>query len=1112
VRHPFRLLTAAAAALAVVASSAALAAPAAADPAPIVAEGELASSTNMIPGPTANAAASGGQYLFLNTATSPAGGAYTAAFQVTAPEAGVYLFDGVTSPVNVEWASPYRYSVNGGPLTSTAGAKETAKVSSELRAYRYGTVALNAGTNTVTVSVDTRRVSPNTNYTLFLDRLSFTETDLAITAVVDRATLGMFEHGAAAGADVELSAAAPAAVDIAYSVVDYWQQPVTSGVAHAAAGEASARIDLGSGLPTGFYEIAATLPGQAAVRGTFVVAPALAERSRPADSPFGADLWGSKLVPAADAALFARTLKLTGISWIRDRHRWNDQTNPGSGQFDFASQTQQTAWLAQAKAAGLKTLSSYTSAPAWTTGTGTGKKLPQDMIAAYDYAKAAGSEYDGDVSAWEIWNEQNRGFTNDSEGADAYAAMAKAAAIGFADSGADVQLIDGGLAGVDPHYADMMYRNGVLDYLDGYAFHTHTTDNQDSPLDPSQDAGPQRAAAAPYGGAAKSTWVTESGIALNTWDNSALDHTQRTAQARYLVSDAVRSVAAGTTHQFFFIDVPYREGTMDWGSFADFGRPLESIAAQSVLTDQLGEGRYAGALPGLPAGVEGYVFDDRGTSATVLFSATPVQVTVGLGATTATKADIMGHEQSLTSASGSYTMQVGPDPIYLRSAGSVPGLTGQPAAVPVATPVVQSGFSAPERVVVQQRWPAAAGTAALTTGYRLDPAATTTLAVDVYNFGSAAISGTLSAQSDGGWQAAVPSGQVSIPAHAKVTVSIPVTAGDGLQQDLSHFTVGGTFGGGAISPSVTDVAPTTRSLAPAVHKRDAAGDRLTVRYTNNTSAARTLATATWDLGAGPVAGSGAPVTVPAGATTELVSPVIPAASSPRPYTVVVGLSGGGSIRETGVVATPNASAVTTIGAGAQTVDGTPDATAGLTTVIPTAPGVDPADLSAQVRLSYDSAAFYLSATVTDDVFSQQNTQGLTWRGDGLQFGLAPGWPGESALRPEVQPRAEFGLALTPSGPQLYRFGSNGVASHLVTTGSVAAVANPDGTVTYEAAVPWSELPGIAPGAVASFSVAVNDSDDGIRRGWVNWGDGLTTSKDTQTYRPVLFAPAGGGTQ
>jgi hypothetical protein len=674
-----------------------------------------------------------------------------------------------------------------------------------------------------------------------------------------------------------------------------------------------------------------------------------------------------------------------------------------------------------------------------------------------------------------------------------------------------VQLIDGGLAGVDPHYADMMYRNGVLDYLDGYAYHTHTTDNQDSPLDPSQDAGPQHAAAAAYGGAAKSKWVTESGIALNTWDNSPLDHRQRTGQARYLVSDAVRSIAAGTTHQFFFIDVPYREGTMDWGSFADFGRPLESIAAQSVLTDQLGAGRYSGSLPGLPAGVEGYVFDDRGTSATVLFSPTPAQVTIDLGAASATKADIMGHEEPVTSSSGSYTVQVGPDPIYLRSAGSVPGLTGQPAALPAATPVVETGFTASQRVVLQQRWPSAAGTTALTAGYRLDPAATTTLSVDVYNFGSAAITGTLSAQSDGGWQAAVPSGQVSVPAHGKTTVSIPVTAGDGLQQDLSHLTVGGTFGGGAVSPSVTDVAPTTRSLAPAVHSRDAAGDRLSVRYTNTTTSARTITSADWDFGAGPLAGTGAPVTVPAGGTADLVSPVVPAGASVHPYTVAVGFGGGGSVRESGVVASPDPSAVTSIGAGAQTVDGTLDGTPGLTTLTPTAPGVDPADLSAQVRLSYDSAAFYLSATVTDDVFSQQNTQGLTWRGDGLQFGLAPGWPGESSLRPEIQPRAEFGLALTPSGPQLYRFGSNGVASHLVTTGAAAAHKNQDGTVTYEAAVPWTELPGITPGAVASFSVAVNDSDDGVRRGWVNWGDGLTTSKDTQTYRPVLFAPAAGGT-
>jgi trimeric autotransporter adhesin len=1070
----------------------------------ITVEAESPTATTMTPGSTANAAASGGRYLFLYTPTAPSTGAYTATYQVTAPAAGVYEFTGVSSPVSVQWASPYTYRINGGAAVSATTATETGTVSSELRSYRYGMVALSAGVNTVTISVDTRRVSPNTNYTLFLDKLTFTESTLGIAAVIDRASLDVFEHGADVGLDAELTAPAPAAVDVAYTVTDYWQQPVASGTAHAATGESAARIALGAGLDTGYYEVSASLPGQTPVTTSFVVTPALADRDRPDDSPFAADLWGSKFVPTDRAEAFAHTLELTGVSWIRDRHRWNDQTNPSSGVFDFSTQAQQNAWLPIAAAAGLKTLSSYTAAPTWAPAAG--EKLPQNMLDAYAYAKAVGAEYDGEVNAWEIWNEQNRGFTNATEGADAYAAMAKAAAIGFADSGADVQLIDGGLAGVDPHYADVMYRNGILDYLDGFAYHTHTTDNQDSPLDPSQDHLVQLAAPSAYGGDEKTSWVTESGIALNTFDGSAPDRTQRLAQARHLVADAARAVAAGVDHLFFFIEVPYDEGTQGWGSFGDFGQPFESIAAQSVLTDQLGAAVYAGALPGLPAAVEGYAFDDRGTTATVLFSATPTQVTVDLGAGSATLADIMGHEQALSSGDGEYTIDVGPDPVYVRSAGTVPGLTGTPTASTPADPVVQGGFSASERVVVQQTWPASASANALTDGYRLDAAATTTLSVDVYNLGDSAVTGTLDASSDGGWQLAVPGGTVSVPAHGKTTVSIPVTAGTALEQGTSYVTVGGTFAGGAVSPSVTDVAPTAPSIPAAVHARGSSGDRLTATYTNPSGTARSLVSATWDLGAGPVSGSGAPATVAGGGTATLVSPAVPAGASVRAYTLELAFADGGIVRRTGTVATPDAGAITTVANATQVVDGALDATGPLTELVPTAPGIDPADLSAAVYVSYDTTAFYLSATVTDDVFSQTNTSGSIWRGDGIQFGLAPGWPGETDLRPEIQPRAEFGVALTPSGPQLFRFGSNGVANHLVTTGAVAVTRNPDGTVTYEAAVPWSELPGISAGAVASFSVAVNDSDDGARRGWVNWGDGLTTTKDTATYRPVVFAP------
>ncbi|NUR97527.1 MAG: hypothetical protein HOV67_20005 [Kribbellaceae bacterium] len=1087
-----------------------------ADETPIVAEGEHPVSTTMTPGATADAQASGGSYLFLYTAADAPAGGYTATYEIEAPTAGAYEFDGVSSPVTgAGWASPYTYSVNGGPAVSTAGATQTGTIDSQLFAYRYGVVGLKQGSNTVTITVNTRRQAPNTNYTLLLDKLSFTSVPLAVVSLVDAPNLNVYPHGASVTIPAQLNAGIPGGVDVAYSVSDYWHHQVAHGTVHTADGTDNVPIPLGNSLPTGYYRLDASVGAtQPATSGSFVITPSEAERNRPADSPFGADLWGSKFVPATSATAFGHVLKLTGLSWLRDRHRWNNQTNPSAGTFDFDSQAQQDAWLAIARANGLKTVSSYSTAPSWTTSGD--KKLPQDLFAAYDYAKAAGARYRDTVQGWEIWNEQNRGFTSADEGADAYAAVAKASAIGFADSGGTPQLTDGGLAGLDPHYSDMLYRNRVLDYLDGFAYHTHTGHNQDATNDPSQDFSRELAAARPYGGDTKSHWVTESGDGLNTWDKSFPDDKQWIGQARYLVTDAVQGLANGTTHQFFFIDANYAENTTTWGANGrpDLGQPMQSMAAQSVLTQQLGAAVYKGRLPHLPAGVNGYVFDDRGTSATVLWSPTPTSVTVDLGATTATQTDIMGHATSLTAADGRYTLQLGPDPIYIRTVGPVPGLAKTVAPLPSALPVTEQGFSQADRIVLQQHWDATASAKALTDGYALQTDSANTLTVDVYNFNDSPQTGTVSAADDGGWTIANATQTVTVPAKSKVSITYAVTAGAGLRQSPTYLTVRGSFGGAATSPSVTDVRPAAPVLGSPTHLRNGASNRMQVTYTNSTPATKTITKVTWDMGIGAVDGVlPAAAAVPAGGQVELVSPVAPAGQPTRAYSLEVTFSDGSTVQFSGTIATPAPSELTDVANAEITVDGVQDNTAHLTEVQATAPGVVPANLSAKTYLGWSQANLYLSAKVTDDVMSTKPIQ-TSWQADGIQIGVAPGWPGETNLRPELQPRVEYGIALDSGTPKVWNF-----ATKSLVPGAQVAILRDEAshTTTYEAAIPWTSIRmGIVPpqggtrtntatpGTAASVSLTINDSDDGITRGWINFGDGITTTKDTQTYKPIAF--------
>ncbi|MET0578350.1 MAG: sugar-binding protein, partial [Ilumatobacteraceae bacterium] len=782
--------------------------------------------------------------------------------------------------------------------------------------------------------------------------------------------------------------------------------------------------------------------------------------------------------------------------------RWNDDVNPSPGTFDFASQAQEDDWLAAANAVGIKTLSSFHTAPSWSKTSG--DNMANDLLAVYEFGKAAGVYYADTIQAWQIWNEQNRGFSTTQEAADQYASFLKAASIGFQDSGSSAQLTTGGLAGVDPHYADMMYRNEVLDYVDVFAYHTHTTDNYASSIDDHPAFGSQLSYALEHGGDTKGRWVTEAGIALNQGDTATLpDVQQNTAQARYLVTSAIESLAGGTTKQFFFIGAPYREGQTWWSMFRTPTEPMASYAAQAVATDVLGEATYAGALPGLGADVRAHVVQNGSDSVAVLWAPTVRTVTVDLGASSAELTDLMGATSTVTAGGSGFSVEIGPDPVYLSVAGDVPGLTGAPAPVTQA-PLISSGeFSTAERVVVQQTWSTTASANSQTNGYALSTTAANPLTVTVVNLNDAAVTVDLGIAVEGGWQLDTASSTVTVAAKSTATVPVSVTAGTEVRQSASELTVTGTVGSAAISPSISDLVPTTPALVTR-HIVSGFDDQVRVDYTNTGSTARTVSAVEWDLGAGTVTSTGLPATVAAGATASFTSPAI-GLTGAVDYSVRVVFSDATVLSSLGTASVTEA---TPVDRRTVVVDGSVEVLDSVANVPLVGDGVDPASQTARAAFTWDDDNLYLSAVVEDDVFTQNWTGNATWQGDSIQFAIAPTHPGETMLRPELQVRTEFGLSLTSAGPQLYRYASNGVPGQLVTTAQVAVVHDAaSGEIRYEVGVPWSLVAPITPasGVASSLSIAINDNDDGKRRGWVSWGGGITTSKDTELYEPVVFA-------
>ena len=169
-------------------------------------------------------------------------------------------------------------------------------------------------------------------------------------------------------------------------------------------------------------------------------------------------------------------------------------------------------------------------------------------------------------------------------------------------------------------------------------------------------------------------------------------------------------------------------------------------------------------------------------------------------------------------------------------------------------------------------------------------------------------------------------------------------------------------------------------------------------------------------------------------------------------------------------------------------------------------GWTPQDLSAVGYTMWDDEYLYVAVRVTDNAFRQTYTGGDVWRGDGVQFAI-------DALNNKSDSYdsddSEWGLTLTPAGPQVWRwYGSGGLPGNvLVESARLSVVRQGDQTV-YEAAIPISEIRPLAPspGGQIGFDLLVNDDDGSGRSGWIEWTPGIGYGKVPRLFDSFTFLP------
>lgn len=176
------------------------------------------------------------------------------------------------------------------------------------------------------------------------------------------------------------------------------------------------------------------------------------------------------------------------------------------------------------------------------------------------------------------------------------------------------------------------------------------------------------------------------------------------------------------------------------------------------------------------------------------------------------------------------------------------------------------------------------------------------------------------------------------------------------------------------------------------------------------------------------------------------------------------------------------------------------------------------DLAARFYVAWDPTNLYMVVQTYDDDLVPPARAEAMLHGDCVVIAIDAT---NDASQGYDDDDSEFGFAYTPSGPLAWRWfpaeqACAFTAAKVAVAREVKAHALEAGVppikLTYEIAIPWSELPGKPQSAgqagdVLGFDLAINDADNGCRRGWLEWSPGIMGVKDPSRFGNVLLAGA-----
>ena len=675
-------------------------------------------------------------------------------YSVDVSKDGLYEIRGVTSVWGSHLTADFLISVNDSefkaPRVTKLADVTNSAAPSIMTKNSLGVYNFVRGSNVIKVKVDQNDKRSDGLIISYLDSFEVLpgkeELNGGLMSIDTTPGIGVFEKQESV--KLVLNFSGPIGSDLSYRfiITDAWNNEVKTGVVTARKKQEKYTVNIGN-FDLGWYKVKLYENDEqmtdTGLQTLFSVIQNTNKRKFYSDSPFATDFasryhfngtnqWQPNDVGAV--AEYAEVMHDIGISWARNRTH------------DILPATPESVKTKTEDPHGDAILSNDVSILECCYGNGS--EFVYDLRDVYNSHKYYAEIHKGKSKTLEINNEED---AHSSSPGDVFASFFKAAALGIADGDPNMKKEIGGLCmDTSNPFTRILYMNDFMKYSDYATGHAHkqsgtelTTINGNAILKDFINISNAY-------DSKKGLEMNEGGLGYVCDVGAYASDGAMLTQARYYIVQQTTYLSWESDRNYWFLFEYYPEFGVNYGSFSPYNEPYPVINSIATTTYNLGKGKFKGVLDNLPAGAQGYMFDDGENDVAVIWYNDQQDASGNWEIRTdkaVTVVDMMGKESVKKAIGNKALIPVSYWPTFVKFNGRTDKynyyLTEKAERV---TDVVE--YDKNDRVLIQTLWDGQDLQEAKQNGYVLKLDEEQPIKVNVYNFNKEAVSGTIKVSSD----------------------------------------------------------------------------------------------------------------------------------------------------------------------------------------------------------------------------------------------------------------------------------------------------------------------------------------------------------------------------